>query len=368
MSGVQIPPPHHVRGLHIILERRKGMSNEIRKDYILDRWVIIAAERAKRPTDFPARPHEEINTESCPFCPGNEKMTPPAVLVYLPSDRGIRKEKDVNGDRTQNWLIRCFPNLYPALSPRKAVSLPQNLFHERRDGVGAHEVLVESPDHNEHLGLGRLEQTQLVVQAYIDRLETLSKWEYVCIFRNHGKEAGASLSHAHSQIIAAPLVPRLVSDELTTCRTQFQENNECPYCKIIESERHSPRFIYENPSFIAFAPWASVYPFEFWLLPKRHQHTLLQLRANERKHLAKALNNCMGSLAKILNDPPYSFGFHISPSHGKHEYYHWHLEVYPKLTIQAGFENSTGMFINVTPPELTAQSLKNSIEQAEENI
>lgn len=341
------------------------MPNEIRKDYLLDRWVIIASERAKRPTDFPARTHEKIDTKTCPFCPGNEQMTPPSVLLYLPSDGGIRKEKDADGDRPQNWLIRCVPNLYPALSPRKAISLPWNELYERKDGVGAHEVLIESPCHDEHLGLGRLEQTQLVIQTYIDRLKTLSRWGYVCIFRNHRKEAGASLSHAHSQIIAAPMVPKRISDELAASMIQYKEHNECPYCGIIKSERNSSRAIYENPSFIAFVPWAGVHPFEFWLLPKRHQQTLLQLRENEKRHLAKALNDCMRSLAKVLNDPPYSFGFHISPSRGKHEYYHWHLEVYPKLTIQAGFENSTGIFINVTPPELAAQSLRDSIEKAE---
>jgi UDPglucose--hexose-1-phosphate uridylyltransferase len=366
--GFKSPRPHQESDLHMIFERIKHMSNEIRKDYLLDRWVIIASERAKRPTDFPTRPHEKSDIESCPFCPGNEAMTPPAVLLYLPSNGGIRKGKDADGDRAQNWLIRCIPNLYPALSPRKAVSLAGDELHERKDGIGAHEVLIESPNHNEHLGLGRLEQTQLVVQAYIDRLKSLSRWEYVCIFRNHGKEAGASLSHAHSQIIATPMIPRLISDELNACKTQTTRNNECQYCRIIETERNSPRFIYENPSFIAFAPWASVYPFEFWLLPKRHQHTLLQLREEEKRDFAKALNDCMGNLANVLNDPPYSFGFHISPSHGIHEYYHWHLEVYPKLTIQAGFENNTGMFINVTPPELAAKSLKQSIDEAEKNI
>lgn len=344
------------------------MSNEIRKDYLLDRWVVIASERAKRPTDFPTRPQEEVDIENCPFCPGNEQMTPPAVLLYLSSDGGIRKEKDADGDRAQNWLVRCFPNLYPALSPRKPISLAQNGLHERMDGVGAHEVLVESPRHDEHLGLGRIEQTLLVVHAYIDRLKALSRWEYVCIFRNHGKEAGASLSHAHSQIIATPVIPSLISDELTACATQTKESNACPYCRIIESERNTPRFIYENPSFFAFAPWASVYPFEFWLLPKRHQHTLLQLREKEKEDLAIALNVCMGGLSNVLSDPPYSLGFHISPNPGRHKHYHWHLEVYPKLTIQAGFENNTGMFINVAPPESAAESLKEAIGEAKKKI
>ncbi len=344
------------------------MPNEIRKDYLLDRWVIIASERAKRPTDFPSGPHKEIDTESCPFCPGNEEMTPPAILLYLPSNGGITKDRDSDGPRAQNWLIRCVSNLYPALSPRTAIALPGDELHERIDGVGAHEVLIESPHHDEHFGLGSVEQTQRVVQAYIDRLKALAQWGYVCIFRNHKREAGASLSHAHSQIIATPTVPSLISKELTASMASSERSERCPYCQIIKSERESPRFIYENSRFIAFAPWASVYPFELWLLPKSHQQTLLQLQEDEERDFASALNACMRSLTRTLNDPPYSFGFHIAPNQGSHEYYHWHLEVYPKLTIHAGFENSTGMFINVTPPELAAQSLRNSIDETEKDI
>ncbi|UCE29393.1 MAG: galactose-1-phosphate uridylyltransferase [Candidatus Bathyarchaeota archaeon] len=334
------------------------MSNEIRKDYILDRWVIIASERAKRPTDYSGKPHERAETKTCPFCPGNEKMTPPAFLLYLPSDGGIKRAKDSEGRRVRNWVVRCIPNLYPALTPRKPVALVEDELHRRRDGVGAHGVIIESPNHDEHPNNARPEQIELVVQTYSDLLKDLSRWEYVSIFRNHRKEAGASLSHAHSQIIATPKVPRRISDELAASRRWLKRKDGCPYCEIIQKERDSTRFIFENRSFIAFAPWASIYPFEFWLLPKKHQHTLLQLRGKEKKEFSRALRTCFGSLATILNDPPYSFGFHIAPNHGQHEYFHWHLEVYPKLSIQAGFENSTDMFINVTPPEVAAQSLK----------
>lgn len=344
------------------------MSNEIRKDYLLDRWVIIASERARRPTDFPITPSERIDTETCQFCPGNEKMTPPAFLLYLSSDGDIKKGKDPNGERVKNWLVRCIPNLYPALSPRKPIALTGDELHRRDDGVGAHEVIIESPHHDEHPDRAPLIQIRLVLQAYIDRLEGLSQWEYVSIFRNHRKEAGASLTHAHSQIIATPIVPKLITDELTACMSWFERNGICPYCRIIESERDSPRFIYENHDFIAFAPWASIYPFEFWLLPKKHRCTLLQLEEKEKNHLAQALKICLGGLAKILNDPPYSYGLHIAPTRGRHEHFHWHLEAYPKLTIHAGFENSTGMYINVTPPEIAAQSLRDSIEEVEKNV
>lgn len=339
------------------------MLNEIRKDYLLDRWVIIAAERARRPTDFLTKTSEKIETktENCPFCPGNEKMTPPAFLLYLPSDGGIRREKDQNGKRRKNWLVRCIPNLYPALTSRRPVALSTNEPLRRMDGVGAHEVIVESPRHDEHPDRAPLRQLELVVQAYVDRLKSLSKWDYVSIFRNHRKEAGASLSHAHSQIIATPMIPKTISDELIAVKTKYQQTGVCPYCKIIELERNGPRHIYENENFIAFAPWASVYPFEFWLFPKKHQQTLLQLQDDEKKDLAKALKVCLGGLAKILNDPPYCYGFHIAPTREKNEYFHWHLEIYPKLTIHAGFEISTGIFINVAPPEMAAENLRNSI-------
>lgn len=348
-----------IQSLCILPEKK--MPNEIRKDYLLDRWVIIASERAKRPTDFPAGAIEATDTEACPFCPGNEKMTPPAVLLYLPSNGNIEKGKDSNGERAENWLVRCIPNLYPALSPRKPITSTEDALHTRRDGVGAHEVIIESPVHNEHPDKAPLSQIRLVVQAYSDRLKALSKWEYVSIFRNHKKEAGASLSHAHSQIIATPMIPKSITDELAACRSWVEKDGGCPYCKIIESERNSPRLIFENRDFIALAPWASVHPFELWLIPKEHQHTLLQIEENQKDSLAQALKTCLGGLAETLSDPAYCYGFHIAPTHEGHGYFHWHLEVYPKLTIQAGFEKSTGLYINVTPPEMAAQSLRQSM-------
>lgn len=339
------------------------MSNQIRKDYILDRWVIIASERAKRPTDFSGRPPRSAEVKACPFCPGNEKMTPPAYLLYVPSEGGIRTEKDSDGKRVKNWLVRCISNLYPALTPRKKAALVEDKLLRRRDGVGAHGVIIESPNHDEHPGNARVKQIELMIQAYLDALRSFSKWEYVQIFRNHGKEAGASLSHAHSQVIATPMVPKRISDELAACRSWLEREGCCPYCEVVKAERGGPRFIFENKGFIAFTPWASIYPFEFWILPKKHQHTLLQLDKREKKEFSRVLRICLGSLSKILNDPPYSYGFHVTPNHGKHEYFHWHLEVYPKLTIQAGFEDSTDMFINVTPPEIAAESLRESLPQ-----
>jgi len=344
------------------------LSTEIRKDYLLNRWVIIASERAKRPTDFQVPKSVITEKGECPFCPGNERMTPPALMLYLPSEKGIVKEKDTDGDRPSNWLVRCIPNLYPALTSSAPAVSSVDKYRERSAGLGAHEVIIESPRHDEHPDNAELKQLHLLIQAYIDRTIALKKWSYVSIFRNHGERAGASLSHPHSQIIATSIVPRLILEELHAYKKLFKEEGVCPYCRIINLERETSRFIYENQNFIAFAPWASIFPFEMWLIPKRHQSSILQLEGKEKWDFAKTLKICLGALSEILKDPPYSYGIHMAPTHEGRNYFHWHLEIYPKLTIQAGFENSTSMYINVTPPEIAAESLRKTAEKIDENL
>ena len=311
--------------------------------------------------------------DTCPLCPGNEHMTPPAVLVYLPSNAGeIKREKDQNGFRHKNWIVRCVPNLYPAFTPPdnpEKAEMKKSPFFAR--AIGHHEVLIESPNHNEHPGVARISQLIHIINAYLDRLKTLSSKtyvRYVSIFRNHGREAGASLSHAHTQIIAAPFVPTILEEELSACRNTWAENEECAICEILRKERDSQRFIWETKSFLVFAPWASVHPLEFWIAPKRHQSTLLDISDDEIEDLAKVLRVSLGGLKSLLNDPPYNFGFHISPSREYRECYHWHLEVYPKLAIWAGFEKSSGMFINTVRPEDAAADLKDAILKQEKEL
>ncbi len=341
-------------------------TNELRKDYLLNRWVVIAAKRKRRPTDF-VKKVKEKKVGVCPLCPGNEHMTPPAVLVYVPFNGGIRKERDQNGFRHKNWLIRCVPNLYPAFTPpseEKKARVKESSVLAR--AIGHHEVLVESPRHEEHPGVARIPQLVHVINAWLDRMNEFSAKtyvEYVSIFRNHGLEAGASLSHAHTQLISTPFVPRIVGEELGASRRFWMENKGCRFCEILKKEKDSPRFIWENDKFVAFAPWASIHPCEFWIFPKRHQSTLLDVSRVEINALAVALRMCLGGLRSLLNDPPYNFGFHIALGKENRDYYHWHLEVYPKLTIWAGFEKSTGMFINVVPPEDAAENLREAVQK-----
>jgi UDPglucose--hexose-1-phosphate uridylyltransferase len=340
--------------------------NEVRKDYLLDRWVVIATERGRRPTDFAKKEREQTKPSICPMCPGNEHMTPPAVLVYLKSGMDIKKTKDKDNSRHKNWLIRCVPNLYPAFSPPKEKLAKKQIM--RNDNlalaVGHHEVIIESPFHDNHPADAKIPQLTHVINAYIDRLREFSAKpyvQYVSIFRNHGLEAGASLSHAHSQIIATPFIPKTLKGEFDASKKFWKQNKKCVFCDIIEKERGGPRFILENSKFMAFTPYASVNPMEFWILPKKHETTLLGMSQDEIKVFAETLKTCLKGLKKLVNDPPYNYGFHLAINKDARNYYHWHLEVYPRLAIWAGFEKSTGMYINTMMPEVAAESLRKTV-------
>ncbi|MEM3641694.1 MAG: DUF4921 family protein, partial [Candidatus Bathyarchaeia archaeon] len=259
-----------------------------------------------------------------------------------------------------------FPNLYPAFTPPKDEKLRERTVKggDFAAAVGHHEVLIESPVHDEHPSDARTPQLVHVVNAYLDRLRELSSKpyvRYVSIFRNHGFEAGASLSHAHSQIIATPLVPRIIREELRASRKFWREKGECVFCQIIKREREGPRFVMENSDFAVFAPYASVHPMEFWVFPKRHMTSLLEISEKEAENFAKTLKTCFSGLKSLLNDPPYNFAFHTTLGENAGEHYHWHLEVYPKLAIWAGFEKSTGVYINTVSPEAAAESLKKAV-------
>jgi len=342
--------------------------NELRKDYLLDRWVVIATQRARRPTDFTKtqKPPQTQNTATCPMCPGNEHMTPPAILIYQEHNEHITKTQDKNGNRTKNWQIRVIPNLYPAFTP-PTHKITQTQIKENNSfayAVGHHEVIIESPNHNEHPANASLPQLTLVINAYIDRLKTLSQKpyvKYVSIFRNHGIEAGASLSHAHSQLIATPFTPKTVQEEIKTSKHYYKQHKTCKFCDIIKQEQKSPRHILENKHYTVFAPYASINPLEFWILPKQHQPTLEDMTKTQITAFAQTLKTTLNALKTLVNDPPYNYGFHLTTDKKEEKYYHWHLEVYPKLAIWAGFEKSTGIYINTITPETTAETLRKTI-------
>jgi UDPglucose--hexose-1-phosphate uridylyltransferase len=342
--------------------------NELRKDYLLNRWVVIATERSRRPTDFAKQKPETAKSTVCPLCVGNEHMTPPALMLYLKENGEIKKAKDpLVGERPKNWLIRGISNLYPAFSPPRQPEDETQIMKSDNfgDAIGHHEVLIESPNHDEDPADAELPQLELLINAYIDRLKELSAKpyvKYVSIFRNYGQEAGASLSHAHSQIIATPMIPTTIHEELKASKAVYDEHGKCVFCDIIEREAKSPRLVFDSDDFIVLAPYASVTPMEFWIIPKKHTPNILNLTPNEISAFAKTLKASLKALKELVNDPPYNYGFHLAINKEAQDNYHWHLEVYPKLSIWAGFEISTGIYINTVTPETAADSLRKIIK------
>ena len=233
-------------------------------------------------------------------------------------------------------------------------------------GVGFHEVIIETPKHN--LNTALLDELQIIniVQTYKERyLEVLKdkRIELIIIFKNHGRSAGTSLEHPHSQLIATPCIPTILNQEKKASKMFWDKNCKCCFCDILDKEKKSPRFIWENNSFLVFTPWASVNPLEFWIMPKMHHSNMLDMSEMEKKDLAEVLRVSLGGLKNVVNDPPYNFGFHSLIDEKTTDYYHWHLEVYPRLNIWAGFEKSTGMFINVISPEDAALELRKSLKR-----
>jgi UDPglucose--hexose-1-phosphate uridylyltransferase len=297
------------------------------------------------------------------MCVGNEAMTPPAVLLLRKENGVVTKSQDPpSGERPKDWLVRVIPNLFPAFTPPKHPQDGDKIFGSANCGVaiGEHEVVVESPIHSEEPADAALPQLELILDAYIDRFNAMSSKEYVryvSIFRNYGLEAGASMSHAHSQIIATPMVPVNIEEEQKAAEAYRKERGGCVFCDIIAREAKGPRLILENSKYVVFAPYASIHPLEFWIAPKRHSPNIADLTAEEKSTFVETLQTSLKALKIVVNDPPYNYGIHQTIGGD----FHWHLEVYPKLATWAGFEKSTGVYINTVTPESAAESLRKAI-------
>ena len=329
---------------------------ELRRDPITRDWVIIASERARRPSDFAShglgREHQEA--DDCPFCPGHESMTPPEILAFR--DPGSQRN-------SPGWWVRVVPNKFPALAVEGDLSKTGIGLYDRMNGVGAHEVIVETPEHGKQLAFLDDRQIEDVLWAYRARYLDLKKdprLKYILIFRNHGRVAGASLSHPHSQLVATPMLPGNVAVEMEGYQRYEQYRDRCVYCDMVRQEvEEGKRVVIDNDFFIAFAPYASKYPFEMWIMPKRHVASFAALLAEEQTALAATLGETLRRVHACLNDPPYNFNIHTAPCDADdREDFHWHLELFPRLTIAAGFEMGTGIYINVTPPEMAAEYLR----------
>ena len=330
---------------------------ELRKDPIIGRWIIISTERGKRPTDFIVEKNEGRGG-FCPLCPGNENTTPPEVLSYSSID-GHQNNKP-------GWDLRVVPNKYPALVIEGNLNKEGNGLYDRMNGIGAHEVIIETPDHNESFTRLPPERMIKVFLAYRDRLLDLAqdpRFRYVMVFKNFGAAAGASLEHSHSQLIALPILPRMISSELEGSLSYYKYKERCIFCDIIRQElNQNQRVVVENDLFITIVPYAPRSPFEMWILPKHHASSYLAMDDNHFKALTAIFSESMRRLDACIPNVPYNFVLHGAPLRSQPlEHYHWHFEIMPKLTMIAGFEWGSGFYINPIPPEEAAHFLKEAI-------
>ncbi|MEJ2007236.1 MAG: galactose-1-phosphate uridylyltransferase [Acidobacteriota bacterium] len=333
---------------------------ELRKDPITGRWVIIATERAKRPSDFVRDKVQIRGSGFCPFCYGNEAKTPPEIIAYR-SDGSLRN--------SPGWSLRVVANKFPALGIEGSLNRQGEGLFDKMSGIGAHEVIIETPDHQKTLAMLSQQQIEDVLWAYRDRILDLKKdrrFKYIMIFKNHGEAAGASLEHTHSQLIALPVVPKRVHEETDGAREYFNFKERCIFCDIIRQESESGiRVIADSPEFIAVAPFAPRFPFEIWIIPHVHQSAFEDSQKQEFEQLAVMLKDMLMRLDKVLDYPAYNYIIHTSPiPESPNDHYHWHLEIMPKLTKIAGFEWGTGFHINPTPPEESAKFLREAVVPA----
>lgn len=335
---------------------------ELRKDPVLGRWVIIAGERSQRPNPFRRYAKATESQDPCPFCPGHESMTPKEVLLY---EGGTANPAAAGAGATggAGWQVRVVPNLFPALRIEGSHDKRGEGLYDIMRGIGAHEVVIETPRHDEDPAAFARDQMAEVARAWRERMIDLlrdTRFQYVLIFKNHGSAAGASLPHAHSQIIALPVTPARIINELQGTERYYDYRGRCIYCDILTQElADARRLVAENADFVAFAPFASRFPFEVTILPRRHEPFFQALTPEMTATFAEILIDVLRRYKLALDDPPYNFVVHTAPPGYPHpDRYHWQVEVLPKLTEAAGFEWGSGFFINPTPPEDAARALR----------
>ncbi len=326
--------------------------SELRKDPVVDRWVIIANDRSKRP-NATAPTIKSNSEEPCPFCTGHEAETPPEVLAYR--DGSI-------GANSPGWRVRVVPNKYPALASVADIPLPADSPYRAMGALGAHEVIIESPTHC--LSMAELSERQVedVLRAYQQRLIALHddpRWQSIIIYKNEGSAAGATLAHVHSQLLALPIVPREVAQEWRALEAHHDATGRCLYCEILDHERTDRRrIVIESAAFVGFCPFASRFPFEIWVMAKKHSPFFHTIAEDELRQLALILRQCLRRLAGIV-DASLNFVLHSGPlKEARREHYHWHLEILPRVTKIAGFELASGCYINTEAPEIAARQLR----------
>jgi len=328
---------------------------ELRKDPVVGRWVIIATDRAKRPVK-PKDEEAPLGAQACPLCEGQEDKTPHEIIAY----------RQVNTSPNQRgWRVRVVPNKFPALQIEGDLNKRGDGIYDKMNGIGAHEVIIECPEHE--ISMANLSEDNIreVFWVYRDRLVDLKKdprLVYGMIFKNVGALAGASLEHSHSQLIVTPIVPISVWEEMGGSLEFYNYRGRCIYCDMVQQELSTEkRIVLDTANFLSFAPYASRFPFETWIVPKNHSSHFENIHKPEVDDLGSVLKTILRKLELSLDGPAYNFVIHTSPFDTQAlPHYHWHIEIIPRLTRVAGFEWGTGFYINPVPPEQAAAFLRDT--------
>jgi len=338
---------------------------ELRYNKLNDTWVIISRERAKRPHDYPVNWRKEVgDINKCPFEPGKEHLTPPEVFA-------IREEG--TKPNTPGWKVRVVPNKYPALKPEEEFYRRSEDIYDKMGGFGYHEVIIDTPDHYRHMQDFSVDEVYLLLLTFRERMKQLyhnRNIYYIQVFKNHGKEAGKSLYHSHSQLIALPRIPKRINTQISQCRHYYREKERCLLCDEVGYElNHQVRVVHDSHRYTIYAPFASAFPFEMKIVPKFHSHDYTLTTDEELSDLAQTLWVAVKKLSMLFEDPPFNLILHTAPPvrdipwdpdyfYGMDRSFHWYMEIFPRIAVLAGFELGTEFFINPTPPEEAAEHLR----------
>jgi len=336
--------------------------SRLRKDPIVGRWIIISTERPKKPQDYHTEePEEEVTPAECPFCGGHESKTPPEIASF-------RAEKTL--PNKEGWWLRVIPSKFPVLHVEGSLEREGSGIYDWMNGIGAHEIIIETPEHAQRLEELPESQVEKVLWSYRDRILDLERDErlrYVLILKNQGWAAGSALNHTHSQIIATPVIPKLVKEKLDGAKSYYDYKERCIFCDMIRQElADAARVVEETRHFIVFTPFAPRFPFEVWIYPKKHSCAYADISKEEMMDFSRSLRNTLQRISKTLDTPPYNYILYTAPNrvprrghwHTLSDDFHWHLEIMPRLTRVAGFEWGSGFYINPTPPEDAAKHLR----------
>lgn len=337
---------------------------EIRKEAFTGHWVVFNSTLRDKIFEFWKERHFETAKQSeCSFCAGHEKETPPENLAY----RKVDSEKNGPG-----WWIRTFENKGAVLQPDEELDRKPSGIYDVISGFGVHEVIVETPEHKTQLEELSFNQVRDVVWAYKERIAELKqdkRFKYVTIFKNFGLGTFGSMEHSHSQILATPITPRKVKEELIQAKSYYEDKERCLFCDVIKHElRLKERIVLETPNFVVLTPFASLSPYEMFILPKQHQAIYEDIVPTVANDLTETIIIVLKKLAALLSVPPYTMAVHTAPNLIPRPGYwstinydfHWHFEISPRLFRMSGLEWGTGFFFNPILPEVAAEELRNT--------